>query len=125
MKPTKGHQTLQCNSFCLILTMRTTNHEGIASPYQPISSVLNSSKLQISAHHKQLIKAAISEINYDNIAKKIKSIFSSEIETCKQNNIELNIKDEPTYYTKETTSEEEVYENDNESHNELCDTYYT
>ena len=32
--------------------------------------------------------------------------------------------DEPTYYTKEATSEEEEYENNNKSRNELCDTYY-
>ena len=72
----------------------------------------------ILGHHKQLIKATISEINYDNIAKKIKSIFSNKTETSKLN-------DKPTYYTKETTSEEEKNENDNESHNELCDICYT
>ena len=45
-EPRKRHQTLPCNSFCLILTMCTTNYEGMAPPYQATSSVLNSSKLR-------------------------------------------------------------------------------
>ena len=36
-----------------------------------------------------------------------------------------NIKNEPTCYTKETISEEKEYENDNESHNELCEKWKT
>ena len=105
--------------------MCPTNCEGMAPPYQTILSFKLLKAANISVHHEQLIKVTTSEINYNNIAKKIKSISSSETETCKLNNIELNIKDEPAHYTKETTSEEEDYENNNESHNKLCDTYYT
>ena len=72
----------------------------------------------ISVHHKQFIKT-----NYNNIAKKIKFIFSSETETSKQNNKELNSKYEKNYYTKETKFQEEEFENDNENHNGLCDAY--
>ena len=124
VKPKKGHPTLPCNS----LFDFDHAYNKLRRHDTNISDDLLSFKLlkaaNISAQQEQLIKATISEINYDNIAKKIKSIFSSDTETRKQNNIELNIKDEATYYSKETTSEEEEYENDNESHNELCDTYY-
>ena len=53
--------------------------------------------------------------------KKLKSIFSSDTE--KSNASEFQIKAEPTYYTKETTSDEEDY--DNKSNYDIADTYYT
>ena len=81
----------------------------------------------LSHHHEQLIKATITEVSYDNIIKKIKSIFSNETE--KSSTQELQIKVEPTYYTKEITSDEEDY--DNKSYDtidtkcDIADTYYT
>ena len=51
----------------------------------------------------------------------MKSIFSSDTE--KSTAPEFQIKPEPTYYTKETTSDEEHC--DNESNYDIADTYYT
>lgn len=82
----------------------------------------------LSHHCEQLVKATITEVRYDNIIKKINPIFSSETE--KSSTQELQIKAEPTYYTKETTSDEEDYDNENnygtaDTKCDIADTYYT
>ena len=64
----------------------------------------------LSHHHEQLIKATITGVSYDNI-KNVKSIFSNETEKPKTR--ELQIKAEPTYCTKEATTDEEDYDNGN------------
>ena len=42
----KNYPGLACNSTCLILIAHISNEEGIVSPHQTTSLVLNSSKLQ-------------------------------------------------------------------------------
>ena len=65
-------------------------------------------------------------MNYENIKKKIKSIFSSESEKTAQYS-ETKIKSELTFYTKETTIEEDVERenNDVEDNDEVADAFYT
>ena len=72
----------------------------------------------LSHRHNQLIKAKITEVSFDNI-KKIKSIFSNETE--KPATHELQVKAEPTYYTKEKISDEDY---DNESNYDIADTKF-
>ena len=79
-------------------------------------------------HHQQLVKATITEVTYGNVIKKIKSIFSNKTE--KPSTQELQIKAEPTYYTKEATSDEEDYDNKGnydaaDTKCDIADTYYT
>ena len=69
-------------------------------------------------HHEQLIKATITGVGYDNIIKMMQLIFLNETETPSTQ--ELYIKVKPTYYTKETTPDEEDY--DNESNYDTTDT---
>ena len=54
----------------------------------------------LSHHDEQLIKATITEVSYNNIIKKIKSIFSNEKD--KPSTQELQIKVEPTYQRNNT-----------------------
>ena len=68
-------------------------------------------------HHEQLIKATITGVGYDNIIKMMKLTFSNETETPSTQ--ELHIKVKPTYYTKETSDEEDY---DNESNYDTTDT---
>lgn len=65
-------------------------------------------------------------MNYENIKKKIKSIFSSESEKTAQYS-ETKIKSELTFYTKETTIEEDVEwkNNDADDNDEVADAFYT
>ena len=82
----------------------------------------------LSYHHEQLIKATVTEVSYDNIIKETKSLFSNETE--KPSTQKLQIKVEPTYYAKETTSDEEDYDNESnyDTTDRKCDTadtYYT
>lgn len=80
----------------------------------------------LNSQHEQLIKATITAINYENIKKKIKSIFSFENEIAATEQ-QIKVKSEPTFYTKEDTSEEdgEFENNDTEDSEEPSETYYT
>ena len=79
----------------------------------------------LNNQHEQLIKATITTINYENIKQKIKSVFSFENETPTSEQ-QIRVKIEPTFYTKEDTSEEEdeFENNDTEDGEEPSDTYY-
>ena len=61
---------------------------------------------KLSHHHEQFIKATIPKVSYDNITKKIKSIFSNKTE--KSNTLELQTKAVLTYYMKEAKSDEKI-----------------
>ena len=54
----------------------------------------------LSSHHEQLIKAIITQIDYETIKPKIKSIFSNEIQTPAAFEHEVKIKAETTFLTK-------------------------
>ena len=73
--------------------------------------------------HKTAI--AITHIDYE-IKAKIKSIFLNKIQTPAPLNYELKIKAEPTFFTKEPTSEEdkEYENNDGESMYEPAEALY-
>lgn len=83
----------------------------------------------LTSQHEQLIKATIAEINYENITKKIKSIFSNETGNPTTKSEEQNIKSEPLFYTKVPTvidsDNEGESSNDNENTEEFGDTLYT
>ena len=67
----------------------------------------------LSNHREQLIKATITKVSYDNILKKIETIFPND---CKKQNTmghETHIKMEPTFHTTETTSDEGEYKTKN------------
>ena len=61
----------------------------------------------LSSHYEQLIKATISHKDYEAIKAKIKSIFSDEVQTPAAFEHEVKSKAEPTFLTKESTSEED------------------
>ena len=68
----------------------------------------------LSSHHEQLLKATITHIGYETKAK-IKSVFSNEVQTPAAFENEVKMKAEPTFLTKESTSDEdEEYENNDE-----------
>ena len=71
-------------------------------------------------------KSTITHIDYETIKAKIKSIFSNKVQTLAAFEHEVEIKAEPTFLPKESTSEEdEEYENiDAESVDEPAETLY-
>ena len=78
----------------------------------------------LSSQHEQLIKATITEVSYECIIQKIKSIFSNSTEKQVATREEFNIKTEPMFYTKNSTSDDDN-EYDNKSVDDAVDTFYT
>ena len=77
----------------------------------------------LSNHREQLIKATITKVSYDNILKKIETIFPND---CKKQNTmghKTYIKMEPTFHTTETTSDEGEYKTKNVD--DTAEAYYT
>ena len=61
----------------------------------------------LSSQHEQLIKATITEVSYECIIQKLKSIFSYSTKKQVATQKEFNIKTEPMYYTKNSTSDDD------------------
>ena len=82
----------------------------------------------LSLRDEQLVKATVSEVNYEIISKKIKAIFYSDDQNSSSNTLVPNIKgEEETFCTEDITSDDEqLYDNDTESSDDdNCDILYT